>query len=216
VTIQINWPGDAESLQKAFGLKGSVQLVSDEVVAPVVTMQDLPDSPWSSHVNVAVGGVFANGAVGIRGGVMAIPGPGITLGINEITVRNNTGGTFIVHVGIIAPVTIPLVTQGVPVSFRQITNGVVSVGGSTGTNVTGSRAIPVQDANIIGAIWLQTQVGGPALGDDVRVIRLPNTPYVSGDVVDDLGQAGGVIIWNNTLATEMTISFAGREYPNRR
>jgi len=215
VTIQINWPGDAESLQLAFGLKGRVQLVSDEVVAPVVEMQNLPESPWSSHTNVSVGGVFANGAAGIRGGVMAIAGRGVTLGINQITVRNNTGGSFIVHVGIISPSTITLVTQGTPIDFRNLTEGVRAVAGSSGTPTTASRAIPIQDANILGAIWLQTQVGAPALGDDILVIELPNTPYVNGDVVDETGQAGGVVIWNNTLATEMTVSFAGREYPNR-
>lgn len=215
MTIQINWPGDAESLVRAFGLKGRVQLVSDEVVAPVVEMQNLPESPWSSHKNVASGGLFANGAVGINAGVMAIPGRGITLGINEITIRNNTGGSFIVHVGIIAPITITLVGQGVSRDFRNITDGVVLVGGSSGTPVTASRLVPIQNAGIVGAIWLQTQVGAPALGDDVLTIRLPNTPYVSGDVVDDSGQAGGVVVWNNTTNTEFTVSMAGREYPNR-
>jgi len=215
VTIQINWPGDAESLVKAFGLKGRVQLVSDEVVAPVVEMQNLPESPWSSHKNVAVGGVFANAPVGVNAGLMAIPGRGITLGINEITIRNNTGGSFIVHVGIIAPITRSLVGEGVSADFRNITDGVVLVGGTSGTPVTASRAIPVQSAGIVGAIWLQTQVGAPAIGDDKLVIRLPNTPYVSGDVVDDAGLAGGVIVWNNTPGTEFTVSMAGREYPNR-
>lgn len=215
MTIQINWPGDAESLQLAFGLKGSVQLVSDEVVAPVVTMQDLPESPWSSHRNVAAGGVFVTAGVGDNAAVLAVPGPGITLGINQITVRNNTGGTFIVHVGIIAPVTFDLINLGTPVSFRQITTGVIAFGGSTGIPITASQAIPANAPNIAGAIWLQTQVGGPGVGDDVRIIDIANPPYISGDVVDAGGQAGGVIVWNNTKNTEMTVSFSGREYPNR-
>ena len=216
MTIQIQWPGDAESLQLAFGLKGPIRLVSDEVVAPTVKMQDLPESPWSSHKNVASGGVFVTAGVGDNAGMMAIPGTGVTMGINEITVRNNTGGTFIVHVGIIPPIVRSLVTEGTPVDFRNLTNGVIFQGGTNGTPVTGSRLIPIQNAGIVGAIWLQTQVGGPALGDDVLTIRLPNTPYVDGDLVDETGQAGGVVIWNNTTNTEMTVSMAGREYPNRK
>lgn len=215
MTIQIQWPGDAESLQQALGLKGRVPLVVDEVVAPVVVMQDIPESPWSSHNNVYGGFVFAFAPAGMNGGVMAIPGPGVTLGITSVTVRNSTGGTFIVHVGIIAPVTIPLVTEGTPVDFRNVTNGIARFGGSTGIPVTGSRAIPVQSANQVGALFWQSQVGGPALGDDARTFTFPEALYVDGDLRDDVGQAGGVIVWCNTQNTEMTVSFAGREYPNR-
>jgi len=214
VTIQIQWPGDAESLQLSLGLKGRIPLVVDEVVAPVVVMQDLPQSPWSSHKNVYAF-AFGTAPAATNAGVMAIPGPGITLGINSVTVRNGTGGTFIVHVGIIAPVTIGLVGQGVPIDFRNVTNGVILQAGTSGTPVTGSRAIPVQSATQVGALFWQSQVGGPALGDDARTFTFPEALYVDGDKRDDTGQAGGVIVWCNTQNTELTVSFAGREYPNR-
>lgn len=210
MTIQINYPGDAIALQKALGLKGGVRMVADEVVAPVTILQDLAKGPFADPQAVGQT-LFANaGGVGTNAGVLMQAPAGKTLQIEQIEVRNSLGGGLIVHVHLIAGITLATVTIGTPTPFRNLTTSFAFFPtGIGGIPTVGSRMSDVFAGSQLGAAIYQMQVDA----DSSRTLRFPSL-FVNGDFAEATG-APGVVVWCNTTNTSFTVSALGREFSNR-
>ena len=209
MTVQVNFPGDARGLQRAFGLKGGVKLVVDEVIAPVSILQDVEQGPWASSTGVT--GFRSRAALAARfGGILFIPGRGVTTKIEQLEIENLEATRWTANIEFITPAEIALLTAGAPNSMINAQDVFGPTGGTVEVRITGSRLNAMTHTATLGEPIFSGEI--PANGS--RVFKFPQGIFINGDVLE-AGVPGGLIVWNTTLNTFLAVSFLAREYPNR-
>jgi len=208
VTQVINWPGIADSLQRALGLKGSVKPTLDETLAPTVQLEDISHSPWSSSISVA-GNASQGGVLGELSQLLIAPGRGTVLRIDRVWMQNVNGATTSQRVFV-------LLTP--PSDYVGYTLGVVRQFSNLKAPFQGSALA----ANVVaGTIQLSTNPA--ALGRLIGQFSIDpesqfecnlsdNGVFLDGSVLDAAGLPGVLNFAASTDNQQLNITVFGREY----
>jgi len=208
VTQVINWPGIADSLQRALGLKGSVKPTLDETLAPTVQLEDIGHSPWSSSISVA-GNASQGGILGELSQLLITPGRGTVLRIDRVWMQNVNGPTTSQRVFV-------LLTP--PSDYTTYTLGVVRNFSNLKAPFQGSAL----DAHVVaGTIQLSTNPA--ALGRLIGQFSIDpesqfecnfsdNGVFLDGSVLDASGLPGVLSFAASTDNQQLNLTVFGREY----
>jgi len=208
VTQVINWPGIADSLQRALGLKGSVKPTLDETLAPTVQLQDIEHGPWSASTSVAAN-ASQGGIVASLAQLLITPGKGTILRIDRVFVQNVNGPTTASRVFV-------LLTP--PSDYTLYTLGVVRNFSNLQQPFQGSAL----NAHVVaGTIQLSTHTA--ALGRLIGQFSLDpesntlvdfsdNGVFLDGSTLDAAGLPGVLNFASSTENHQLNITVFGREY----
>ena len=208
MTQVINWPGIADSLQRALGLKGSVKPTLDETLAPTVQLQDIEHSPWSANISVA-GNASQGGILASLAQLLITPGRGTILRIDRVWMQNVNGPGVPTRVFV-------LLTP--PSDYTLYTLGVIRNFSNLKSPFQGSAL----DAHVVaGTIQLSTHTA--ALGRLIGQFSIDaesqfecnfsdNGVFLDGSVLDAAGLPGVLNFASSTENHQLNITVFGREY----
>jgi len=208
VTQVINWPGIANSLQRALGLKGSVKPTLDETLAPTTQLQDIEHSPWSESLSV--------GARASQGGVapelsqlLITPGRGVILRIDKIYIQNLNGPTTPTRVALLltAPADYTTYNLGVVRNFSNLHSPFQ--GSALNAHVVAST---IQLSTFTAA--LGRLVGRFSIDAETSFLAdyQDNGIFLDGSVLDAAGLPGVLNVAQENENQQLDVTVIGREY----
>jgi len=202
--IPVQYPGQANALQKLFGLKGKIPLSVDETIVPVALIADQMNSPWGDVISVARHRAQAALAAN-NSGLMVRPGAGVVLGIDQIFVDNNQGNAVRIDLRMLSVATVTAMTVVASSNMNDMSAPIASDGSIART---GSVVSSITRIGATGNVLARINIAA----NESDVFKLGAPFYLDGSAKAGIG---ALAIWNLTLNEPIGASFIGREYVHR-